>query len=89
MLIIHHRFFPSNQVSQANLPENIDFGLTRYGWGYSYYTLSAKDLRDEGVRLLSEFSLGNKKIRRNSNLDDSVYEELALNAMGLPFINSR
>lgn len=63
-------------LSTANLPENIDFGLTRYGWGYSYYSLSTKDLRDEGIRLTSEISIGNRKIRRNSNLDDSFYENL-------------
>ncbi len=63
-------------LTSDNLPENIDFRLAKYGWGYSYNSLSVKDLRDDGIRLLSEISIGNRKIRRNANLADSFYESL-------------
>lgn len=68
------------EASAANLLDNIDFGLTRYGLGYSFSTLSIKDLQDVGVSFRSEFSAGSRKLRRNANIDESLYEDIQPNS---------
>ena len=66
----------TQQFNEDNLPENIDFNLTRYGIGYSFYTLNQRDVSDQGVALNSEFSLGNRNIQRDANFDDEIYSSL-------------
>ena len=58
----------------SGLPENLDFRLNRYGGTYLYSNLSRNDILDEGVRVNVEASVGNKRIRRNANVDEQVYE---------------
>lgn len=63
----------SQFVSATNLPEIVDFSLTRYGLSFELDYLDDIFLPRRGLRLSLSASVGNKTIRQNAELPDALY----------------
>jgi len=67
--------------SDSNPEESLllaDFDITTYGLGYSLNTTRNLIFPRSGWKLDTEVYLGNKTIRKNSNIDESFYDSLDL-----------
>ncbi|MCA6078326.1 hypothetical protein [Fulvivirga sedimenti] len=65
------------------LPDVADFNLNDYGAGYRYDRSDAGWLGFKGLHFSAEFTVGNKKIRRNAAFPDDVYDGIDLDLIQL------
>ena len=65
----------------VNMPELADFELTVYGLGFSMNSTNDLIFPRKGWKIELEASLGNKKILRNSDIDESFYENIDLSSI--------
>jgi outer membrane protein assembly factor BamA len=59
------------------LPDVADFNLTIYGVGYDWQNLDHLIYPTKGWQISLEGGIGNKVIRRNTGLDERLYDELS------------
>ena len=68
-------------VGNNEFPNVLDFDLTSYGVGYEWGNLNDAITPTKGIRLSFDGQLGNKRIRRNANLDPVIYDTISLNSV--------
>ncbi|UYZ62308.1 BamA/TamA family outer membrane protein [Hymenobacter weizhouensis] len=68
----------STDSTLQRLPANIDSEFNSYGLDYAWTTLDDPYFPRRGLLASVQASIGTKRIRRNSNLSDTLYQRLPL-----------
>ncbi|MBC6366336.1 hypothetical protein DDT91_05980 [Algoriphagus sp. AK58] len=67
-----------NSDQTASLPPALDYRWNQYGLGVMFDWLDDPVFARKGVKIISEFSLGNKRIVENTSIPEELYQGLEL-----------
>ncbi|MBB4599523.1 outer membrane protein assembly factor BamA [Hymenobacter luteus] len=68
----------TTDTTLRQLPVNVDSRFTSYGLAYTWSTLDDPYLPRRGLLATGQGSIGTKRISKNANLNEALYEGLAL-----------
>ncbi len=68
-------------VGTNEFPSVLDFDITSYGLGYEWSNLNDVIAPTKGLSINFKGQLGNKRIRRNANLNPLLYDTINLNSV--------
>lgn len=70
------RLLNTGYIQSADDLDAIDYNLYNYGFSYIFNTISNTYFPERGLKIQAEIKAGNKRILRNSGIDEKYYQDI-------------